>query len=248
LAYATYKWRAQAFVGGVWQAYSPYKTFTVSPPGFNSPFTNNAAGWTPLSGVWSVASGKYRASGIANRYATAMHSNNYPTLTYEVTMNRTGSCTGCVNSLYFRGTPNPLNGVYDWRTGYRFSYTNNGYMQLLYMKNGTYYTLLTWTPEAAIVQNGSNTLKVQANGTFIEFFINGTRVIYATFTVTFWSSTGNVGVGLYSSNNSDKLYVDSAKLIPSVAPVLAVMEEGGLLLNVSDATLNLTEGDPNIAP
>jgi hypothetical protein len=31
LAYAAYKWRVRAKIGGVWKAWSAYKTFTIAP-------------------------------------------------------------------------------------------------------------------------------------------------------------------------------------------------------------------------
>lgn len=44
LNYATYKWRAQAMVGGVWRAYSTYKNFTVSSPKPNAGFWESNTG------------------------------------------------------------------------------------------------------------------------------------------------------------------------------------------------------------
>lgn len=44
LAFAAHKWRAQAFVGGVWKTYSLYKNFTVSAP-------------NPTAGFWSSNTG-----------------------------------------------------------------------------------------------------------------------------------------------------------------------------------------------
>lgn len=51
---ATHKWRAQAYIGGVWKTYSAYRYFTVTSAdedGTQSSGTSNS--WSLLPGVWS---------------------------------------------------------------------------------------------------------------------------------------------------------------------------------------------------
>jgi hypothetical protein len=214
LSAGAYKWRVQALVGGAWKPYSAYKAFSVNGPtsGFDSQFTSDAAGWTKLNGTWTVSGGSYQTPGLSGLITSAAHSNNYSTLTYEVRMRRTG-CTSCVNSIYFRGSPNPItnNPSNNWSNGYRFSVSNDQYFQILYTQDGIYYSLLDWTYDPTSVTDGWNTLKVTANGTYMEFFINGVQVAYGNVSVF---NTGQVGVGFYRSTTStgDRLYVDWAKL------------------------------------
>ncbi|MBI5825711.1 MAG: M4 family metallopeptidase [Chloroflexi bacterium] len=246
----TYKWRVQAMVGGVWGTYSTYATFTInsSTGGFDSQFTSDAAGWTPSSGSWSVSGGNYHSPGIASKAVTTVHSNSYSTLTYEARMMRTGACISCVNSLYFRGIPNPLMSNNNWNTAFRFSYTNDGYWQFLYINNGVYYSLVDFTPTSAIAQNGWNTLKIVANGTSIKLYINGSMMVSGT--ATGFNPTGNVGAGFYSSYGASEIgYVDWAKLNLTGLPFeFTPEEEGALTFDLSNETLLPMEGDPNIAP
>lgn len=249
LGFFSYKWRVQAKTGGVWRAYSAYRPFTItsSTGGFNSQFTSNAAGWTPSNGSWSVSGGSYQAPGIASKIVSSVHSTSYAKLTYEARLKRTGACTGCVNSLYFRGILNPKNSTSDWNTGFRFSYTNNYYWQFLYIGNGTYYPLVNFTYTSAIIPNNWNTLKVVANGTSIKLYING--ILMVSGTATGFNPSGNVGLGFYSTNGaSERVYADWAKLNLTGLPFGFTPEEGSLTFDVSSETLLPMEGDPNIAP
>ena len=71
LVLATYKWQARAYVGGVWKAWSATKGFTVAAPveGFKSPFTDNATGWSKVSGTWTLGGGYYKTPGLAGYWS-----------------------------------------------------------------------------------------------------------------------------------------------------------------------------------
>jgi hypothetical protein len=141
--------------------------------------------------------------------------------------------------LYIRGTPNPLDSYYDWNKGYRFAYTNTGYINVGKLVNGNWTYLQNWTSRSAINKNGWNTLKVTASGSSLKFYINGSLV---------WSGSdsalarGRVGIGMYRSSTStgDLLQVDWAKLVPSASSGVEVDEEltGEVFIG----------GDQNISP
>jgi C1A family cysteine protease len=235
-----YKWRARAKIGGVWKPYSSWKTFTVNAViGFNSQFTSSAIGWVAHKGTWNVSGGYYKTAGAGSqKVASASYSTLYAKLTYTAKMKRFG-CTTCVNMLYIRGTPNPLDSYYDWNKGYRFAYTNTGYINVGKLVNGNWTYLQNWTSRSAINKNGWNTLKVTASGSSLKFYINGSLV---------WSGSdsalarGRVGIGMYRSSTStgDLLQVDWAKLVPSASSGVEVDEEltGEVFIG----------GDQNISP
>lgn len=221
LSNGTYTWRARAKVGGIYQPYSAWQTFTVSTPdpGFNSPFTSSAEGWVIYKGLWSLESSNYFTTpGIAGYVSSIGHKNDYSQLTYEVRMKRSG-CVGCANVVIIRGNP-VLDSAGWWQTEYTFDYTNSGLFSVWRDYHGSYTALKDWTSTTAIDNGGWNTLKVTANGAQLKFYINGALV---------WSGSdsaydsGRVGIGMYQSTTStgNKLWVDWAKLDTSVVTTTA---------------------------
>lgn len=246
LKYVTYKWQVQALVGGVWRPYSPVATFSISGP-FESKFTRNAAGWLPLNGTWTVANGNYEGSSIAYNLVSSRHIGNYSKLTYEARLKRTGLCTGCANVLYFRGIPAPLDADSFWDTGFYYAYTNFGDWSFWYAEDGVYYNLVPWSASSAIARNNWNMLKVAAKGTSIKLYINGK--IVASGTVTGFNSSGNVGLGFYSTDdNTDKLYVDWASLDLSGLPFMFLEGKDAIKFNISRDSLVPVEGNPFMSP
>jgi hypothetical protein len=213
LDYSAYKWRVQAKIGGVWKAYSAFKTFTVAKPssGFSSQFNGSTAGWSPVNGAWTnYSSMYYRSAGLANTSASAKHTGLYNNFTYEVKMKRTGDCIGCANRMIIRGNPSSLDPTAVWKPSYLFQYSNDGDFSVFEMTStGSPITLKGWTNSAAVVIGGWNTLKVIANGSSLKYYINGALV---------WSGTdstltdGQVGFGLYRDDDAGILDVDWAKL------------------------------------
>lgn len=219
LAYSTYRWGVQAFVSGIWQTYSSYKTFTIFQSGsaFNSSFRSNAAGWSAIKGTWSIIKHTYyRTSGLYGYVASAAHTGNYFGLDYQVLMKRTG-CTPCANILYVRGKIKPLDYYYDWNSGYHFQYTNNGYISVWSTVNGSYTELKGWTKSSAIHKGGWNTLRVIAKGSALKFYVNG-RLVWSGSDSSL--TNGQVGVGVYKDGSGGtELLVDWAKLSLNVASV-----------------------------
>jgi hypothetical protein len=241
LSNGTYTWRIRAVVGGVYQAYSPWLAFSVSVPvaGFYSPFTSNAVDWVMHKGLWNLESSNYFTTiGVAGYAATISHLGDYSTLTYEVRMKRTG-CVSCANTIAIRGNPS-LDSTGWWNSEYTFDYTNNGLFSVWRDYNGTYFALKNWTSTTSIIQGGWNTLKVTANGSLLNFYINDVLV---------WSGSdasypsGRVGIGMWRSGSStgDKLYVDWAQLDTAVttAPTVDAVAE-----NADE----IPGGDKNMAP
>jgi serine protease len=215
--------------------------------GFTSQFTKNAAGWKPLNGSWSItANGFYHTPGLANKYVSSMRTNNYPTLTYTVRMGRTG-CSTCVNMIYFRGAPGTLTSLGVWNNGYGFGYSNSGYFIIWKQSGGATTRLVDWTASPAITGTW-NTLKVTANGTFLQFFINNTLVASGPDSSF---STGKVGIGFRrDASAGNHFYVDWATL-KTTAPAgdegSGVFEEG-ILINELNATVPESLSGAGMAP
>lgn len=208
-----YKWRVKSRAGGVWGNFSGWEYFTVTAPAFDSQFTANASGWSPLNGAWSLASGRYTTSGLPNKVASIVHVGNYPTFIYLVRMKRTG-CAGCGNIVFFRGS-GVIGADGNWTNGYRFMYNNGGFYRFDHVMNGVVHVLNDWTAAGAI-NSDWNVIKVVANGDNIDLYINGTALVGATMA---HFDTGRVGIG-YSRDSSpgNKLFIDYAKLILSPPP------------------------------
>ena len=236
LSLGSYKWRVRAYIGGVWKAWSAYKAFSIegTTTGFNSQFTSDAAGWAKVSGAWAVNTGFYRSNGLASQWSSVVHSSSYPTLTYSVKLRRTGD-TNLASAVLFRGKPSPLDSAYHWYNGYYFGYTNNGYFLGGYYRNGTFYAFTSnWVYSSAINQGSWNTLTVTANGSFLQFYINGTRVMYGTASI---HSTGQVGFGFYRSSAAGSLSADWATL--KITAPSSLRGDQGLAFNESQVYTNI---------
>lgn len=178
---------------------------------FNSTFNGISTGWSAVRGTWSIYNAVYyKSAGAAGKVASAKHTGIYGDLTYEVSMRRTGTCTGCANRIIIRGKPTSLDAVFSWKPSYYFQYSNNGNFSVFEMSStGTETALKPWTFSAAIVQGGWNTLKVIAVDNSLKFYINGTLVWSGNDTTL---KTGQVGFGFYRDVNPGILYVNWAKL------------------------------------
>ena len=251
LSLGSYTWHVRALVGGTWREFSLLQAFTIAPLGtaFNSPFTANATGWTPLWGTWSLdPAGYYKTAGISGTYSTIKHSGYYTKLTYEVKMKRVNSPSNA-NFLYIRGKSSTFaTNEKEWFSGLRFQYANSGHYSIYRTVNGdtTQPPLLTWdNTNSPIVQNDWNTLLVTAkeNGD-MTFSINGTLV---------WSGNypnlefGEVGVGMFTTGADPAgtmLYIDYATLDPSIP----AGPDGILYPSVVDMPPSTPVGSPSTAP
>jgi len=221
LGYAAYKWRLRAKVGGVWGAWSSYKSFRVRKAGFNSSFNSNINGWKTVNGTWSIFNSSYlRTYGLLGTYVSTYYNYDWKKLNYTVKMKRDG-CLDCGNALYIRGTPAPTNGA--WQSGYWFGYRNDGHFGVWERNGGTWHTLKNWTSSAAIDRVGWNTLKVIADGTKLKFYINGTLVWTGSDSSL---ANGKVGITMYrNASAGNRLLVDWAKLTANFSMPAAAIEE-----------------------
>ena len=237
LAYAAHKWRVRAKVGGLWKAWSAYKNFSVqsSAGSFNSTFTSNSAGWTPVNGTWIVGGGTYQTPGVSDSFTSSRRTTNYSIFTYEVRLRRSG-CSGCSYGIMFNGSPLPVGLGARWNQGYGFYINDSDQYSIWRYDYGSASGLVTWTTYSPITTD-YNTLKVTYNKTskYVQFFINGVRIAYG-----YYSSYQSGQVGLTMFNDAtlgNRLYVDWATL-SLTAP--SAMEAGdGILVTDDGAGVNL---------
>ena len=147
---------------------------------------------------------------------------------------RRAGCSNCGVFIYFRGNSLPLNSEGRWDSGYVLEYANNGYFWIGKAQNGLPVTFIDWTYRPYITSNW-NTLKVTANGNYLQFFINGHLVAYGTANDF---STGRVGIGFWRDTSStNHLYVDWATL-NTTAPSSLGIQEDAIYFNELDARVD----------
>ncbi len=179
--------------------------------GFNTQFNGSTSNWAAVNGGWWVDSNNYLANSLANTFVTAsFNGRNYTNFDYQVRMRRMG-CDTCANTIIIRGVINPLRSNGIWNTGIFLEYTNSGYYSIWVCESGDDpYALVDWTTSSAINSGENwNVLRVVANGSGLDFYINGSFVWSG---ITSLNTKGLVGLGLYSNTNGDTLYVDWATL------------------------------------
>jgi len=152
-----------------WQAVSNNSWITINSgaDGFSSDFNNDASGWTQHYGTWTVDGGYYNTPGDVDYVASASHDGDYSDFTYRASMKREG-CADCANSIFVRGTPEPLDAEKDWYKTYDFGYSNDGYYRIWKAVDGFWTELQTWTFTSAISATGWNELKVVASGSSLS--------------------------------------------------------------------------------
>lgn len=192
-----------------------FRTALISGYFYNN-FNANHAGWTPVTGTWSLANASvYRTHGLENLNSSIKRSGTYGDVTYEVKMRRFGSDLTVANKLFVRGNPSSLGSTNNWNSSYQFNYTANGDFGVFKIDGaGATTTLAGWTAHTAIVQgSGSwNKLKVVAVGSSLKFYINSVLVWSGVDTSL---QTGSLGIDMYSSTTggvgaTNKLDVDWA--------------------------------------
>jgi hypothetical protein len=116
-------------------------------------------------------------------------------------------CQYCANSVWVRGTPNPLDSYGRWGGGYLFECTADGYYSVWRVYSGTEAYLQSWTYSPYINQGSTwNTLRVAANGSNMYFYINGALVWSGT---DYSYSSGRAGITMFSDGTAgDRLWAD----------------------------------------
>jgi 3-keto-disaccharide hydrolase len=177
----------------------------------DSSFNGTAPGWVSHSGTWYIGGQYLYTNGLSGTWSSASYTEDFGNFNYEVRMWRSG-CDSCANHITFRGTPYPLTAANNWYNEYKLQYARNGsYSVYKRIAGGTSTALVPWTASAAIAQGDAwNTLRVEANGTSLSFYINGTLLWSGTDSSL---STGRAGVGMYQdSSTGNELRVDWARL------------------------------------
>jgi Zn-dependent metalloprotease len=187
---------------------------TSTATAFHSAFNGyDTSGWQVHSGAWTPTPITYAITGLTSGSATTSYTQDFKNFIFEARMKRFAKCTSCANRLLFRGVPLPLDAANDWYNTYAFQYTTDGlfsfYKRLV---GGAWTPVVPWTSSTAILQGNSwNILKVKANGSRLDFYINGTWIWTGSDASL---SSGRVGLGMFSSDGWDRLDVDWAQLYP----------------------------------
>jgi hypothetical protein len=209
----TYKWRVRAYLDGKWSSYGAYESFTVANE-IDSDFEDNKTGWSRFAGAnWKNAYGYYYTDGKANRMSSAKYTYKYSDFSITARVKR---AAGTVSSSYpasylaVRMGANKTS-EYIWYTGYIFGYTNAGTYSIWRLGSGGSSTAIQpWTTTDTINADDWNDLKVTAQGSTFQFYINDTLV--NTFTDSKYSS-GYVGFEMYRPGSmNSRFYVDSVSL------------------------------------
>jgi hypothetical protein len=185
--------------------------------GFNSTFDSDASGWEQVDYSWEVSGGIYAATSFhAGRWTSVTYDQHYANFEYVVRMRRVGQAEGNAYpaAIFVRGGGNTLatDTDNDWTAGYSLRYKNNGEVAVV-KKDGYQSTeyLLDWTsmPDVLATQDGWETLKVVANGSHLEFYVNDHQV-WSGQDSTF--GDGYVGAGCLRDIYNNTCEVDSAVL------------------------------------
>jgi len=205
--------------------------------GFDSQFNGSSAGWTPVYGSWSIYNSyAYKGSRSGIGWASAVQDGTYSNFDYSAKLWRVGSDTANTG-IIFRASPSPLSLDQDWKQGYQFGYSRDGFYSVWRLNiNGTDTALKDWTT-SSYLNTGSawNTLRVLAQNNMLYFYINGYLVFSISDSIF---SSGRVGIIYYTNDGtSSVVYADWATLSPSgssaptgmISPEQQAFSEAGVL-------------------
>jgi hypothetical protein len=208
-----YKWRVRAYYNELWRYFSPYREFTVASD-FDSDFDENATGWGRLwGGSWSRSNGYYYTYGKSNVMTSTKYAYVYKNFILDARVRRdpgTLYSSSPANYVAVRMSSYKTS-TYQWYTGYIFGYTNAGYYSIWRMKSGGNATaIVPWTYTDYINQGDWNDLRVVADGSDFEFYINSELV--NSFTDENYTK-GYVGFEMYRPGSANLRFdVDYATL------------------------------------
>jgi len=208
-----YRWRVRAFYNEKWRYFSPYREFMLASD-FDTNFDENGTGWSRLwGGGWSRANGYYSTLGKSNVMTSTKYAYLYKNFIFDARIKRdSGSLHTSSPANYMAVRMGSYKtSTYQWYTGYIFGYTNAGYYSIWRMKSGGKSTaIVPWTYSEYINQNDWNDLRVVADGSDFEFYINGEMV--SSFSDENYTR-GYVGFEMYQPSAPKlKFYVDYATL------------------------------------
>jgi hypothetical protein len=192
--------------------YTPLLRIGAQPTSFNSTFTYLAPNWTAVQGDWEVNNSYLLSGGEASKYSSVSYLGDFSNFDYQVRMRRNG-LQGSANRILIRGIPNPTDSTGRWYSFIAFSYSADGYYSIWKRVSGSLTSALVgWTVSSAINTGYNwNTLRVVANGSNYNFYINGTLLWSGSDTSLSW---GQVGIEFYRDEGStgNLLEVDWATL------------------------------------
>jgi len=142
---------------------------------FNEDFNDGIAdNWAnDGSGRWSVTGGYYRMTGNgAGTFRGSQYNADYCDFVYQAKVRKTAGTTTAPMGLFFRSNhPIPTSG-----SGYLFNIDTTGYYSLWKTTSGSETALVSWTSSASLNTglNAWNILKVEARGSTIKIYANGT--------------------------------------------------------------------------
>ena len=147
-------------------------TYTKTSANFTDDFEdNNSSGWATYGGTWTEANGAYSVN-AGDGYKTVANNTNFTDFTYEADVSISGGTTSDNAGLIFR-VSGPTVGA-DNLKGYYAGIRNGGTVQVGRFNNN-------WQELASIpypITSGqAYHLKVVANGSNIDVYVNGTHVV-----------------------------------------------------------------------
>lgn len=214
LPYGAYKWQVRTYLNGAWKAWSGQKVFNLTDPafGFDSQFNRDMTGWGNMGRTtWDVSTTSLNTLGIPGYWAQAYLANaEYTDFDYSVRVKRINSEFAANYLMVRMGTSTGTYNDY-WYPGYLFGYRNTGeYSIWMLNEDGSSLNLQPWTQSSSVVPYDWNTLRLVANGSLMEFYINGDLVNTVNDTTR---NKGYVGLGIFDRGDaSDKFLVDWAML------------------------------------
>ena len=198
--------------GGVWQNWSTYKYFIVSPPSFASDFNGSMADWKKKgSPNWSILSTEIITHGEADRYASLYRtSGKYTDFEFSAKVKRINSNGN--SCMAFRMGSSIDRTFNDWYPGYWFCLAEDWQFFVARIDSPTSFTFLyDYHPSSAVRVNDWNVLNTVVVGDTFNFYINNTWVAKVT-DATY--NRGYVGFTMYkNTSDSTTFKVDWARLI-----------------------------------
>ena len=203
-----YQWRVSVEVEGVWGDWTTGHNFRVNQdPSFVSDFNSNMDGWGVVEGDWWIAGSRVlKTEGATMKLSSVYYQeSNFANLRYIVKMKRAAAgCSGCANGIIIRGGITPLTTDSYWHHEYLFVYSNLGTVAVYRIDNGTtFVTLHPVTASPAVVPNGWNTLRVDAIGGSLKFYVNN-QLVYSKIDTTY--SIGKIGIAMYRDSTEGNLF------------------------------------------
>lgn len=224
---------------------------TFSVYGFDSEFNGSAANWLPQGSTsWKFSSTYYYTLGPANGGSTtSLYNAAFSDFDFSAKMKRVGG--SYFDGQYWNAPDNTLlmrsNG--SKTAGYAFSYYQFGPISSMYAiwKIGSdgKWTMVIDASTAALVINNWNVLRVTANGSTLNFYIND-QLMY-TFTDSTYTN-GSAGFGMSKITTAATTfeadyatlgtYISGSSLPTAISPEQQALNEAGKTIPANQINMN----------